>query len=382
MKKFVIIGANSFQNPLILKAKSLGYETHVFAWKDGSIGEETADFFYPISIIEKEKILEICKEINPCGIATIASDLATITVNYVANKLNLPCNSEECTLLSTNKYEMRKALKNADIPTPNFAITNGKDTSSISNISYPLIVKPTDRSGSRAITKLLNRNGLAQAIDNAIKNSFENKAIVEEYIEGDEYSCECISYKGNHKFLSITKKYTTGYPHYIEAAHMEPYIPSEELKDKILTNIFGALDALKIENGASHSEFKITPSGDIRIIEIGARMGGDCIGSHLVNISTGMDFLKMVIDVATGVAPSFEVTFKPKVAVIKFIFSEADMLLLNTIKKNNKIQIIYESTINKINSHKIIDSSSRFGYYILSFDSNDNAQEFLTYANK
>ena len=62
MEKIVIIGANEFQNPLILKAKKLGYETHVFAWKDGSIGEKTADYFYPISIIEKEEILKKCKE--------------------------------------------------------------------------------------------------------------------------------------------------------------------------------------------------------------------------------------------------------------------------------------------------------------------------------
>ena len=39
MKKIVIIGANDFQNQLILKAKEMGFETHVFAWQDGSIGE-------------------------------------------------------------------------------------------------------------------------------------------------------------------------------------------------------------------------------------------------------------------------------------------------------------------------------------------------------
>ena len=53
-KKLVVIGANDFQNQLILKAKELGVETHVFAWQDGSIGEKTADFFYPISIVEKD----------------------------------------------------------------------------------------------------------------------------------------------------------------------------------------------------------------------------------------------------------------------------------------------------------------------------------------
>ena len=83
-EKIVIIGANDFQNRLILKAKEMGYETHVFAWQSGDIGEKTADFFYPISITEKEQILEECKKIKPKGICSIASDLAVVTVNYVA----------------------------------------------------------------------------------------------------------------------------------------------------------------------------------------------------------------------------------------------------------------------------------------------------------
>ena len=58
MKKIVIIGANDFQNQLILKAKEMGFETHVFAWQDGSIGERTADYFYPVSIVEIDEILE------------------------------------------------------------------------------------------------------------------------------------------------------------------------------------------------------------------------------------------------------------------------------------------------------------------------------------
>ena len=69
MKKIVIIGANDFQRPLIQKAHTMGYETHVFAWKDGSIGEKTADYFYPISIVEKEQILEkSLKFVQNCNI--------------------------------------------------------------------------------------------------------------------------------------------------------------------------------------------------------------------------------------------------------------------------------------------------------------------------
>ena len=57
-EKVVIIGANSFQNPLILKAKEKGYETHVFAWASGDVGEKTADYFYPISITAKSEAIE------------------------------------------------------------------------------------------------------------------------------------------------------------------------------------------------------------------------------------------------------------------------------------------------------------------------------------
>lgn len=124
---------------------------------------------------------------------------------------------------------------------------------------------------------------------------------------------------------------------------------------------------MKIENGAAHSEFKITPNGDVKIIEIGARMGGDCIGSDLVQISTGYDFLKMVIDVALGNKPDFKKVTEPKKATIKFIFTEDDIKELDKIKQEHPEYIYYESPMEKINSHKIIDSSTRYGYYILSF---------------
>ena len=371
-KKVVIIGANDFQNPLILKAKELGYETHVFAWKDGSIGEKTADFFYPISIVEKEEILEKCREIKPDAILTIASDLATITVNYVASKLGLTWNSLECTEISTNKFKMRQAFKKANIPVPKFEIVDENTNLDILNgMEYPLIVKPTDRSGSRAINKILKKEELSDAIKLAVENSFEKKAIVEEYIDGDEFSAESISFHGKHNFLTVTRKQTTGYPHFIETGHIEPAGLSEEIIEKIKSAILPALDSLKIENGASHAEFKITQNGDIRIIEIGARMGGDCIGSDLVKISTGYDYVKMVIDVALGKEPVLEKVSVPKIAVIKFIFNKEDLDELEKIKKEKPEKIHFVSEIKDFGGHKIVDSSSRYGYYILALDSID-----------
>ena len=54
MKKICIIGASELQLPLILRAKELGYETHVFAWEEGAIAKNECNYFYPISIKDKD----------------------------------------------------------------------------------------------------------------------------------------------------------------------------------------------------------------------------------------------------------------------------------------------------------------------------------------
>ena len=373
MKKIVIIGANNFQMPIIIKAKELGYQTHVFAWAEGAVGADFADYFYPISIVEKDKILDKCKEIKPDAVISVASDLATLTVNYLADKLGLIGNSLECTKLSTNKYEMRNAFLTNGVSVPKFAKVAGtgkEEISKIRDFSMPIIVKPTDRSGSRSINKIENwkeveSGKLKEAIENAIEVSFEKMAIIEEYIDGEEFSAESISYNGKHTLLAITRKRTTGAPHFIETGHIQPAGLDLEMVEKIKKEVFAGLNSLKITNGASHAEFKITSDGKVKIIEIGARMGGDCIGSDLVKISTGYDFLKMVIDVALGNAPDFTKVVEPKKAVINFIFTESDVEELEKVKKEHPEYIYYVSPIEKINSHKIVDSSTRYGYYIL-----------------
>ncbi len=368
MKKVVIIGANDFQNPLILKAKELGYETHVFAWKDGSIGEKTADYFYPISIVEKDRILEECKKIKPQAVASIGSDLASITVNYLAHELGLPCNNPKYSEQCTNKYEMRKVFLENGVDVPKFVKLGKDDEVILDGFEFPVIVKPTDRSGSRGIFLCKNIEEVREAIPLSAELSFEKKAIVEEYITGNEYSCEGITQNGEHHILTFTKKYTTGAPHFIETGHKQPSDLTEEQQKNASEIIKKALTALKIENSASHAEFKVDEKGRIRIIEIGARMGGDCIGSHLVKISTGYDFVKMVLDVALGNKIELVKANKPQNAIIKFIFNDEDIKRYEIIKNKFPEEICYETEIRKDNS-QITDSSSRKGFFIL--DSND-----------
>lgn len=364
MKKIAIIGANDFQRQLILKAKEMGLETHVFAWEDGAVGKEASDFFYPISIVEKEQILDKCQEIGIDGICSIASDLAVITVDYVAEKMGLNANSIKCSEIATNKFLMRNAFKKNGDPIPKYIEVEENEEFDISDFSYPLIVKPTDRSGSRGITKILQATELPNAIKIACSESFGKKAMIEEFVHGKEYSVECISYHGKHSLLVVTEKITTGSPHFIETGHNEPAPLDSQIVKKIKEIVYHALDSLEITEGASHSEIKIAESGNIKIIEIGSRMGGDCIGSDLVRISTGYDFTKMVIDVALGDKPDFTRVVEPRNAAVRFLFSENDIVncesMLEIGWQLERKFIEYE-----FDGHEITDSSNRYGYYIM-----------------
>lgn len=305
MKKIIIIGANNFQLPLIIKAKEMELETHVFAWEDGAVGKKYADYFYPISIIEKEQILEKAKQIKPDAIISIASDLAITTVNYVASNLNLVGNSLECTQITTDKYLMRKRLLENGLPCPKF--TNDYK-SGITDFSFPLIIKPTDRSGSRGISIVKDKKSIECAVERALDQSFNKQVIIEEFIYGKEYSVEMISWQGDHSFLQITEKETTGAPFFVEKEQHQPANLSEDVKERVFEIVKKSLNALDVKNGASHSEIIITPNDEIYITEIGARMGGDYIGSDLVQLSTGFDFVKAVIEVSLNVRPQIKLS--------------------------------------------------------------------------
>lgn len=297
MKKLAIIGASYLQKPLVHKALEMGYETHVFAWEDGAVCKAAADHFYPVSITEVDEICKICQMIQPQGIVSIGSDLATVAVNHVADKLGLIGNSLECTDLTTNKYLMRERLKAGGIPCPDYSLALEGEPC---GIGFPLIVKPVDRSGSRGVSLVRDVSSLAAAVQEARVQSFNSQVIIEQYIEGRELSVEAISWQGKHYILQFTDKETTGAPHFVEKAHHQPADLASSQKSELSKLVRNSLDCLGVVYGASHSEFKITDGGEIYMIEVGARMGGDCIGSDLVRLSTGYDYLGAVVEVAMG----------------------------------------------------------------------------------
>lgn len=381
-KRIAIIGANDFQNQAILKAKALGYETHVFAWKSGDVGETTADYFYPISITEKEEILERCKEIKPDGILSIASDLAVVTVNYVAENLGLVSNGIDNTDKTTNKAVMYTCLRDQQVPTPKFTTVSTVESFSPEGLTLPLIVKPTDRSGSRGVNKVERLDDIDNALTEAFEQSFEGRAIVQEFVEGCEYSIEGLSWQGKHHILAMTKKETTQSPHFIEVAHVQPaYDLDDETKEKITKCVVRALDALEVEYGASHTELIIDHDGNVQIVEVGARMGGDCIGSDLVQLSTGYDFVKMVIEVACNIEPEISPNKDDYFSMVRFIFGEEDINKLRQVEERFPQYLKRVSNIAEIDNRVIGDSSTRYGYYLMQFDSFEQLNEAVGFIN-
>lgn len=361
VKKIAILGASYLQQPLVEKANAMGIETHCFAWdNDLAVCKSIAHFFYPISVLEKEQILKKCQEIGIDGITTIATDICVPSIAYVAEKMDLISNSYHTSIISTNKGMMRKEFDEWGVNSPNAIVTSQFNVQDFINFSFPLIVKPTDRSGSRGVTKVSNLNELEIAIIRGLEESLEKKVVIEEFIEGVEVSVESISWKGNHHILAITDKVTTGAPYFVELEHHQPSLLASDIQEEIKIQTINALNALGIQFGASHSEFKITVEGKIYAIEVGARMGGDFIGSDLVELSTGYDFVKGVIEVALGNFSEPKVT-NNKFSGVFFLCKETEKYL-NYFKTPNEFDIkkdYFQTTLKNIK-----ESNDRSGFLI------------------
>lgn len=362
-KKLAVIGASYLQLPLVCKAQQMGLEVHCFAWEEGAVCRGVADLFYPIDVKDKEQILEVCQHVKVNGITTIAADLPVPTINYVASRMGLIANPDEYSSITTNKFLMRQCFLESDVPSPKFCLI--KQNCKFDNIpcfEYPLIVKPTDRSGSKGVEMVAEPMQLESAINRAQKESFIHEAIIEEFVTGREISVESISFEGKHFILQITDKITTGDPFFVELEHHQPSSLPEKIKEKVKKIVLKALDALHIKYGASHSELKIKENGDIVVIEIGARMGGDFIGSNLVQLSTGYDFLKGVIEVAMGVFHVPQIKNHHFSGV--YFLSEETKYLKPIIENWKDYPEIKKAEITDNNLHLIECSGDRSGYLI------------------
>lgn len=365
-KKIAILGANEPLIPFFEQTKILGYEIHCFAWPEGAVCKKMADFFYPISFSEKTEILNLCREIRVDGITSFSLESALPTVNYIAQELNLIGNPPVCEEFTIDKFTMREQLKRCSVSIPAYEIIKSESELNDLDIEFPVIVKPVDSGGSRGVTKVDKYDDLVFAYKRALKYSKKGQVLVEQFIDGREFSVEYISFEGKHYFVTITDKVTTGPPYFVELEHHQPANIPASLVSAVKRITEQTLDALAIYSSPSHTEIKIDDSGHPYIIEVGARMGGDMITSDLVRLSTGYDFVKGTLELSTGdfTSPVFS---ENKYSGIFYLSKETERIMPLMINPEKYPQIV-KTVFSNREIKEVKESNDRSGYLIYQSD--------------
>lgn len=257
MKKIMILGASILQLPAIKKAKEMGLEVVVVDMNPDAVGFQTEGIEKEIiSTIDIPEIVKAAKRHSIDGIMTLATDMPMRAVAAVAKEMNLIGISADTAVKATNKAEMRKALKKAGVPIPEFYKVSTKEeyleaVGKIKEAGYRCIIKPADNSGSRGIDLLKDYDSetVEKAYNYSKKSSRSGDLMVEEYMEGPEVSVETLSVNGVCHVIQITDKLTTDAPYFVEMGHSQPSGHTEEIKKQIAKVAIAANHAIGISNG-------------------------------------------------------------------------------------------------------------------------------------
>ena len=381
MKKLMILGASILQLPAIKKATDLGLCTIAVDMNPDAVGFNVPGVIKEvISTIDIPAIVAAAKKHRIDGIMTLATDMPMRAVAAVAHEMNLVGIDADTALKATNKAEMRKALREGCVPIPEFyKVSNEKEyIDAVKQFNVPFIVKPADSSGSRGIfeiTDLTDTALIKKAYDYCRPFSKVGDVVVEEFMSGPEVSVETLSVDGICHVIQITDKLTTGAPHYVEMGHSQPTRLGKETAKEISAVAKAANKAIGIKNGPSHTEIIVTSTGP-KIVEIGARLGGDNINTHLVPLSTGVDIVECCIKIALGEKPDISPKWN-KGAAIRYFKQHAGIVRsIEGIEEAEKVNGVCQISIvhgvgecvTEVNS-----SGARMGFVIASDDSSELA---------
>ena len=341
-KKMMILGASALQVPAIKKAKEMGYEIILVDYDPDAVGFELADVKLVVSTLDQEEVLKQARIYKPDVVITSTSDGPVRTAAYVNEKLGKqPDLSYEDSLCATIKSYMRERLKECHVPIPQyFVVSNEKEfQNAVQALQGDMIVKPADNAGSRGVVliKKDSESGKTQPEDTLAvyeyskSNSRNGVVMVEEFMEGEEVSVEAMTVNGETTVVTITDKLTTPPPYFVELGHAEPSRHPAKLQEQIREITKQAVAAIRLQNGPSHTEVKLTKNGP-KIVELAARLGGDFITSRLVPLSTGVDMVGNSVILATG--GQVELAKKwDKGAAIRFISGESGTIKQITVPK-------------------------------------------------
>lgn len=308
MKKMLILGAGIYQVPLIRKAKELGLDTIVASIPGDYPGFSLADEVCYLDTTDEAGILELARSKQIDGICTCGTDVAMLTVGAVCDAMGLRGVSRAAAEQATNKILMKQCFQAHGVRTADFRVM-GLDATlqqlkqCCEELTYPVIFKATDSSGSRGIVKVYAPDGIAQAVEKVRAVTRRHQYLIEKVLVGEEFGVQAFVQNGTIEFVlptdTVAFQGDTGVP----AGHSAPY-GDALLEEKVKQQTERAIRALGLDNCAVNADC-IVQDGEPYFFEMGARCGATCL-AELISIYYGFDHYEKILRVALGETVSFQ----------------------------------------------------------------------------
>jgi biotin carboxylase len=382
----LVVAAGTLQIPALEEAAALGLRTVAVDANPLAPGMALANARYVCDIFDTAAIEDIARAEKIAGVMTLCTDAPVRTVAAVAAALGLPAISPTAAANATDKRLMRKALLANGVPVPGFSQVEsiGAALAAADAIRYPVALKIACSSGSRGIYRVDTSADLGKRYMQARTYQPHGGLLLEEWMDGPEVSVEGICYGGRVHIIQVTDKllFTGAYP--VEAGHGQPSQLPATTVAQIRVATESGVRALGFNYCAFHAELKITRDGP-KIVEIGARLGGDRISTHLTPLSTGVNLVRAAIRIAVGENPDL-VPSRARGAAVRYFHAGACGTVeriegLDKLPTLPGLELLYAASerdgplVPGFEIGEIRSSLDRYGHVLFSGDSAAQASE-------
>ena len=296
-KAVLIFGVGPLQESIIKRAKKMGlYTVGIDPCADATC-KDCVDAFEVVPGQDYEAHCAVVEKYGIDAIVTAATDKPLVMMARIAEKYGFPFYSVETAQWSTDKFQMKERFELGGVPHAQGRLISKVEEAE--GMVFPVIVKPRDNSGSRGVKLCRSKEELEASMNEALEVSKLDTVLVEEFIEGPEFSIEGLHHDGKSEVIQFTEKKTTEFPYNVELGHIQPANISEENQQKIREIVSKIGAALHFVNCPSHTELKINERG-IFVIETSPRLGGDYITSTLTPLSTGVNLEDELLKISLG----------------------------------------------------------------------------------
>ena len=320
MKKhhLLMLGAGFMQKPAIESAKKLGWRVTVVDGNPKAVCASLADAFEPIDLKDTKALIEFAKKLKETEkldcVFTAGTDFSA-SVAAIAEACGFNSHSLEAALNATDKSRMRSCFAAAGAPSPKFIEADSIMAQRISDCAlksgkwpfdektfpekYPLVVKPVDNMGARGCITVFSLRELAEAVKTAVPLSRTGRAIIEEYMDGPEFSIDSLVFGDKLIITGFADRHIYYPPYFIEMGHTMPTEFSEKDRNAVIKAFAKGVKALGLSCGAAKGDMKLTSNGAM-IGEIAARLSGGYMSGWTFPYASGLNLTEQALFLASG----------------------------------------------------------------------------------